>query len=239
MTSKLTAVIAVMCLVATSIFGQGFSDARIRDTAGGGFATVTNNALYVTSVDASGASSTFDAAGNLPVVIGDASGETVDVEDDSLVTIDRYHKRVHDSQAFYVKGFVDVANGGTSNFVFITGDNSSNAHFFVDFAAEGEVTITAYSNSTYASAGTALTVENRDLRNGNTATLSLYGDAQALTNGVQIWQAKLGSSRFFGGNVADEGGWILASNTVYSLTVENNVSGSATWFDYLIDWYEE
>jgi len=219
---KKAGVIMVLMCWACVVAAQGVSDVRVKSKAGGGWATVTNDELWVSSQ------------------VRDAEGDVADIEDNSLVTIAKAHERVHNGEVYYLKDFVDVANGGSNTFLVVTANTPSNAHLFVTFAAEGESDLVAFKDTTYASTGSAVTVYNRDLSlTGVGTTISIYSSPTGVTNGTRIWGVRLGSGRTAGGDINDSLGWILKSNTVYSLTVENRVAGSATAFDYQFDWFEE
>jgi len=79
--------------------------------------------------------------------------------------------------------------------------------------------------------------DNRRLSSSTTPNLNIYAAPTGITNGAVIWEAKGGSAKKAGGTSRDSSEFMLKSNTVYVLAVEN-IAAQVSWFDYKFDWYE-
>jgi len=176
------------------------------------------------------------------ILYGRASGTlirpiTTDLSTHALNLITYNHHEIHSGNAFYIQNWEQLANGGSTNFLFRTPDTTKWSHFDFEFENQVEAEYTILEAVTVTDVGTTITPINRNRNSSNTATLLSYQDA-TYTGGTQIAAGRFGSGRVFGGKLRDAEERMLKQNTDYIFLIENVTAGATNNINWFFDWYE-
>jgi hypothetical protein len=162
----------------------------------------------------------------------------IDVATHCLTTIDYAHHEVHAGSSYYYHDVVQIANGGTLEYIITTPNTTSWAHFgfeanFTDGAGTIEIYEAGDRNGT-----TLQTVFNRDRNSLNVAAVTVHkAQTGGTTDGTRIAWKRSGSGKVISGIAGTNEERILKQNTKYLVRITNN-AGATNWTTVIFRWYE-
>lgn len=160
-----------------------------------------------------------------------------DLGNDTLVTEDASHYRIHTGQSFTCSEVQDVANSGNFDILLVTGNTTERCHLTYDLSAESEFEFSLYEGITTSALGTSMPVFNRYRSNANVAEAVAYKTPTVTATGTRIRVVHEGAGKFTGGNDRGTHEWIPLPNTKYLFRMTNHTT-SNNYMSMKIDWYE-
>ena len=161
--------------------------------------------------------------------------------DDSLVTIDLAHHKVHEGEYFTCSDSATINAGAANRKVwrFTTPDSAVRAHFMVVFYSDLAGVLTFAENPTLNAAGSALARLNNDRNSGGVAAVTAFKDTTLTAEGTILNTVIIGTDNpktQIGGNARFSSEFILKQNEDYTLVFV--ASNNATTISMVAEWYE-
>ena len=159
----------------------------------------------------------------------------------AYTVIQEQHRMVHDGYMFHAAGQVlDLANGGTLEFLFVTPENCyPHLQKIVFFLEDAPCQMQVYEGATVSANGTEATVLNTNRNSPNTPCAQLFVGPTVTADGSLFHDRYFPTAGKDTGLVeqgmADE--WIFKPSTNYLFRLTNN-SGGIIDFGFEGKWYE-
>lgn len=183
---------------------------------------------------------TSNSTGMLKVVVSDGTDNAgVDSYVSALQCIDVEHHEVHEGEMFTLSNLASLANGATSEILFVVGP-TKNPHIRFEAIADGVTNLYFYETPTYSSTGIAITEYDMNRSTANSSEGTFYSDPTITNAGTALITGYIaGGEKSFrtGGEVRSGSEFVLATSEVYLFRVVNN-SGIGGSVLSLIEFYE-
>ena len=158
----------------------------------------------------------------------------------SLVTIDQTHHRIHEGKHFFVAGYTTLASGGLVVFTTQTPDSAKRIHMGFNIEGTATTNVKVYEGATISSGtGTLATPINNDRNSSTTSVLNVRFLPTITGSGTLIEAIAFGHTGKFnlaGGAAAREEEIILKQNEIYMWRIES--AGDDNIISYKGFWYE-
>ena len=171
--------------------------------------------------------------------IVDAGGIPVEVDNSthSIQIIDYEHHEIHSGSSYTADRQVNLANGASMDILLITPNTTKWAHLIYEIEAQAEMQFYIYEAPT-ATAGTAMTIINRNRNVTNPATVTLSHTPTGITTGTTIIRKHhMGAGKAFGGGARSAHEFVLKQNTKYLIRM-TNLTVTTNWATIVLNWYE-
>ena len=155
----------------------------------------------------------------------------------ALQQIDTAHAMIHAGKHFFRKSWLELTGSQVLNLYAVTADTLEWAHLLLNFTFKAEAHISVFEDTTVSAPGAPLAVYNRNRNSSNTPSVLLYSTPTITDDGTELASAKTGAGKQIGGEFRSSQEIMLKQNTGYLVRITED-SGSASWLDYLVDFYE-
>jgi len=186
-----------------------------------------------------------DEYGNVSEFLGD------NIFRGSLIAIEPEHHEIHCGDSYETTHNVSLGNGASLDFLLtvpdwgtVDGINSGDnqlikiAHLVGIVESESELEVQFWEGPTITTAGTSLTVVNRNFNSTNTDFLGITQGGSVSADGTNKWGPwRVGSGRSTAGSASRTREFVLKNNTVYLLRITNKTTSSNNVnveFDYYV-----
>ena len=175
-------------------------------------------------------------------IMGSGAGEGLQARLDNytstLQIIEYEHHEIHAGSSFTADYNVDLPGAGVADVLLITANNTTWPHMTWEVDCELETDILIYEDAT-ATAGTAITVFNRDRNSSKVAGMTVSHTPTSITTGNTIIRhTHLGSGKNWGGGSRSTHEIILKQNTKYLIRITNVATPATNYVSLKLDWYE-
>ena len=175
----------------------------------------------------------------LPVKLQTSAGfpAAIDASTQAQTTIDYEHHEIHSGSSYTADREVNLANGASMDILLITPNTTKWAHLIYEIEAQAEMQFYIYEAPT-ATAGTAMTIINRNRNVTNPATVTLSHTPTGITPGTTIIRKyHMGAGKAFGGGARSAHEFVLKQNTKYLIRM-TNLTVTTNWATIVLNWYE-
>lgn len=158
-----------------------------------------------------------------------------------IVSIEHEHYRIHEGDHYFTTHSPTLASGAEIEYIIYTGNNGIEAHMFFATSTSGQAEIQLYENVTIDANGTALDSWNNLRTSTKNATVTIYHTPTNVAGGTDLLNGGvvIGLGRNVAGLSRNSNELVLKPETIYCLTVTNQVAGQSNIVIQLFDWYEE
>lgn len=174
---------------------------------------------------------------------GNPANLHADVVNNSLITIELPHHKIHEGKHFYAYKTASITNGQVLTLALTIPVTTQHLHCFMEFDIAIACTIDVLEDVTSFSGGVAFTILNnrRDAQNIRTSIATcLVGhtgsDLITPTGGSEIYAQSLGAGNRSGGTLGHNAEIILKPNSKYLFRVTNGTTTQGV--SIVLQWYE-